>query len=1607
MASDYKKIAEDHEKRYGWDAKPRRIYKRLYSDKTHFIYELIQNADDSGSDCLELQLDSNTLLVWNDGRQFTEEDVRNICSLGSSDKDLTDIGTFGIGFKAVYNYTEFPEIYSSDERFRIRDFIKPEGIDEITPEIVKLIDEGKTVFRLPFKNNLPQDDLEHLKNRLCDLSKERSLLFLRCLKRVEWKDERNAQAGFYSCSRLSYDKIQNVPENESIELVKLTVALNGNSESSETFLVFCKSVHPPKDVIDKLLEQAEDEEEQQRIQQSAEESQPIEVAFKLQDDRITPMDDNCVLFAYLPTQKETHLKFLIQARYQTTPSRDNIPKPSENPWNRWLVWETANFLPEVLEQLKVGGLLEPTFFNVLPLKEDNVPAEFAPIAEGLQKAMRERAFVPTQSGGYTKVGSVFHVNSKGVTILRGAGYRYARADNVYYPHTEILRQLIESNWLHPESSWLHPEIRDTVEFRQCFKIMQEAGVKSVEVSRVLGWLEDRDSDWFKGQSNEWLHFLHAYLKEQKSQLERVKKLPLARLENGRHVCASNELVFFPPDPGEVRNSNIKQVLKDLPILHSVQLEVEERDEIEAFLKNVGVKFPRPANLIYKGICPQYHKSVKPSIDQNRWHVRYIFKFWQKGSGSERSSLEEELSKTPILRAYSGIQRGTSNKSLPLTSKTYYVKAYDVYMSKAYTGDDNLETYFSIYNGEVWFVDDTYLEADSNRKEWLQFLKAIGAMDTPRVIEVKVPCNHEECEKRDISREKITRTGKETIEDRDLLGLSTVLHEIGEYKKLPLSRALWYLLVKAVPSAKSERETFFKGTYRSQYRSNSSLTFDRFDAKFYSQLKKTAWLPDEQGNLHPPSKCFAPTSENRTVLANSVIYLHSDFNIGTEPTQWIAEKLRVRLKPDAESVLNYLQKLSNSTEVSVAKVEPLYRFLQREVEDARLRDKFKKESLIFTSNPEPRWWRSDEVFWEDESEVFKNDRGYLKTYYPATLKSFFTDDLGVSPQASQQDYALGIQEIATTEQAEDKKVRERVQKLYKCLEAWRVSKWELIYDSRCWLGKKGEEWGFFTRQELVLKDHPHIGEIFEGEVPFWMFDDDLSNLARNLKLEGCSQAEIEFHPEGNREEDTDWSEKVQNLRLDLYAFLNSPRLYEESGMFIFFDNYEEHKEKFAKLSTNCSVWRVKELKVTYELKGTSVTDPNPRQSFLDVTDQQAKLWLGLEENEGEYPELIGDALQDYFGVKDLGRFVENLLGKKDRDKVLSSWKRKGLDTKFLDEDLKDDEKRQIESLDERFPDEPNNGDADPAADESDMRIPTDNETSKTDDEDNDSVTADESETHFSRSKDDDLRTDESEIETSIDSEAIAIDKSNDNSTADESKNSTNSVSDILNISSPDTQSSTKTGDGAIQNVNGESESETPTVHEDPETENGNDDSKENEPETSTYQSRSSGSRTRPRGGKAINTPNENQGTGHSNGRSGDREDDTHMAETSTSSHARREIEHIGMKHAYHYEKKQGRTPKDVSSENRGYDIYSTSLDGKNRCIEVKARADRASVLLTSNEWSIARELKDGYFLYVVLNATAQPELYVIQNPADEISAVEQIDVRYHVPLSEIMEHGIPV
>ncbi len=149
MPADYEKIREENIARYGWDTAVLDLLGQLYSERTHFIFELIQNAEDAGATALAFELFSDRLELRHDGRPFTEADVRGVCGVGQSGKsaDLTKIGQFGIGFKSVYAYTRTPHIYSGDEHFRIENYVRPYATDPLPRPA------AGTVFVFPFDHD--------------------------------------------------------------------------------------------------------------------------------------------------------------------------------------------------------------------------------------------------------------------------------------------------------------------------------------------------------------------------------------------------------------------------------------------------------------------------------------------------------------------------------------------------------------------------------------------------------------------------------------------------------------------------------------------------------------------------------------------------------------------------------------------------------------------------------------------------------------------------------------------------------------------------------------------------------------------------------------------------------------------------------------------------------------------------------------------------------------------------------------------------------------------------------------------------------------------------------------------------------------------------------------------------------------------------------------------------------------------------------------------------------------------------------------------------------------------------------------------------------------
>jgi len=104
-----------------------------------------------------------------------------------------------------------------------------------------------------------------------------------------------------------------------------------------------------------------------------------------------------------------------------------------------------------------------------------------------------------------------------------------------------------------------------------------------------------------------------------------------------------------------------------------------------------------------------------------------------------------------------------------------------------------------------------------------------------------------------------------------------------------------------------------------------------------------------------------------------------------------------------------------------------------------------------------------------------------------------------------------------------------------------------------------------------------------------------------------------------------------------------------------------------------------------------------------------------------------------------------------------------------------------------------------------------------------------------------------------------------------------------------------------------------------------------------------------------------------------------------------VEMIGMDVTMEYEIQEGRTPKDVSKLNLGFDIKSKDENDNLRYIEVKARSKEGLVKLTLNEWFKAKRFRDKYWLYVVANALSNPTLWIIQDPVFNLKARKEFDV----------------
>ena len=592
MSSDYDAIRQDNERRYGTDVGdygPMLLANR-YDDRTHFIYELLQNAEDAlarrvgwrGSRAVSFDLDGVMLRVSHYGVPFDERDVAGVCGIGKSTKELTAIGRFGIGFKSVYAFSDRPEIHSGDEDFAIESYVWPVAAKPVDRN------EEETVILIPLKPDNGEDKAE-IADGLARLGAS-SLLFLREIEEIRWSVD-GKPAGLYL--RQAEDR------GPSIRSVAVVGQEDGEPEVDEEWLVCSREVHDGEHSVGQ-----------------------VEVAWSLAQDEegrttIRPVKRSR-LVVFFPTAVETDLGFLVQGPYRTTPSRDNLP-PSDA-WNRSCVSETGTLLVESLRWLRETGLLDANALACLPLDfgrfEDSM---FQDLFEVTKQALKREDLLPAHGGGH------------------------ASAQDGRLARTQELRELLEPGQLAALEGetrllrWVDGQISQdrTPALRQY--LIGVLGMRELTPEALVSRLSE---DFLEGQGDAWTQGLYEFFGSQVALRARLESLPIVRLADGSHVApvVKGETQAFLPSPVET----------DFPTVREAVCRSEAALE---FLKSLNLTEPNPVDNVVRNVLPKYRDTNTDVSEANyAADVERMLAAVATDSQSQREKLVKALRATPWVRA---------------------------------------------------------------------------------------------------------------------------------------------------------------------------------------------------------------------------------------------------------------------------------------------------------------------------------------------------------------------------------------------------------------------------------------------------------------------------------------------------------------------------------------------------------------------------------------------------------------------------------------------------------------------------------------------------------------------------------------------------------------------------------------------------------------------------------------------------------------------------------------------------------------------------------------------------------------------------------------------
>ncbi len=585
----------------------------LYNDPSHFIYEILQNAEDAGAKEIRFELFKDKLDIHHNGRDFNLKDIEGVTGYGISTKkdDLNLIGKFGVGFKSVFAITETPLIFSGEYSIKIEDFVVPSIIND-SEQI------NKTLISLLFNHkSRSQEQVFTLIAKKLENLGSKTLLFLKNIEEINWQTP--FKSGHYLKASENFQKEPNVK--------KVTIV---SSSVSEKFIVIERPI---------------------KIES---ENLKVEVAYKLvkdeygdeYDKEIIVSEPDSKLVVFLPTEKVTFLNFIIQGPYKTTPSRENIPLEDEQ--NKTIIEETGNLVAESLSVIKDLGYLDTNFLALLPidLKYKREEQIYSVIYDKVKERLLSEELLPTTDGKYTR--------AKDALLARG------KELTEFLDKNDIQELFFKQDWLDTSITYdRNRELRDY--------LVNELNIVEVDFKSFAGKIT---ADFLKTKSDEWMIDFYSRLLGQPSLWEDkgyeyatkgvLRTKPLIRLENGEHIAPFNDtgkVQAYLPTGTKSKYKIVKRIL------------TEDENSLK-FLKKLGLTKPDLLAEVEEFILPKYQME-NPAKDEEYFEdFEKLLKSYETISRDKKEEFKKELLEASFIDS---VKNDTGEHYLRKLSEAYFKK----------------------------------------------------------------------------------------------------------------------------------------------------------------------------------------------------------------------------------------------------------------------------------------------------------------------------------------------------------------------------------------------------------------------------------------------------------------------------------------------------------------------------------------------------------------------------------------------------------------------------------------------------------------------------------------------------------------------------------------------------------------------------------------------------------------------------------------------------------------------------------------------------------------------------------------------------------------------